>query len=208
MRDGGWEGRREGGGGGQKSGVQRGEGWKGERRRREEGPPIVPWQPPFLEVLPPGAQLPTPSLQGEVGSPLFPFFSFQEGNGSRCCGWDIPWLCLLFPEFSLFLVTELAPGRSLGKGAEPCSRKPHAPGDPILVLSHPSPLGARPASERCCDSSIPRGPLGTYWEWTPRKIHRGTRQDPAFRSSGEIRRRKCSLENSRFPLWRSRNESD
>ena len=39
-------------------------------------------------------------LLGEVGSPLSPFFSFQEGSGSRCCGWDISWPRMLFPDLS------------------------------------------------------------------------------------------------------------
>ena len=79
-------------------------GWKEQRREKgSPGPPIISWQPPF----PPGAQLYTHThththtpLSGEVGSPLSPFFSFQEGSGSRCCGWDIPWLRTLFPDLS------------------------------------------------------------------------------------------------------------
>lgn len=69
-------------------------------RRGPLGPLIVTRQPPFPQDCPPGAQLSTPSLQGEVGSPLSPFFSLQEGTGSRCHGWDIPWLCSLFPDSS------------------------------------------------------------------------------------------------------------
>lgn len=34
-------------------------------------------------------------------------------------GWDIPWLCFLFPDFSRFLVTELASLTSLGEGQKP-----------------------------------------------------------------------------------------
>ena len=84
-------------------------GWKKQRIRGEEkgswpttpsGLPFVTWQPPFLEACPLGAQPSTPSMQGEVLSPLSALFSFQEGSGSRCRGWDIPWLCSPFPDFS------------------------------------------------------------------------------------------------------------
>lgn len=101
-------------------------GWKEQRQRGlglnrspsfSQGPlrspMVVTWQPSFLEVCPLGAQ---PSLQGEFLSPLSALFFFQGGSGSRCRGWDIPWLYSLFPDFSCFLVTGLAPLTSLKMG--------------------------------------------------------------------------------------------
>ena len=57
------------------------------------------WSPALHTHTPTHTHTHTP-LSGEVGSPLSPFFSFQEGSGFRCCGWDIPWLRTLFPDLS------------------------------------------------------------------------------------------------------------
>jgi hypothetical protein len=56
----------------------------------------------------------------------------------EACGWDIPWLCLLFPDFSRFLVTELASLTSLGEGQNPQEHaEPQGSQSPVFQLPQP-----------------------------------------------------------------------
>lgn len=77
----------------------------------------APWpQGSAATRQPPACLLPTWAKQGEALSPLPALFSFQEGSGARCCGWDVPWLCVLFPDCSGFLVTEVASAADCAEG--------------------------------------------------------------------------------------------
>lgn len=87
-------------------------------------------------------------MQGEALSPLSWLCSPSRKEVALAArGWDIPWLCLLFPDFSRSLVTELASLTSLGEGQNPQEHaEPRGSQSPVFQLPQP-PWVQKPPAE-------------------------------------------------------------
>lgn len=159
--------KRENGGGGEEGeqrrwgrkvwGSQRSD-WKEQKKRG-----LAPTQyPPFSQgpLRSPGCHLAAFFLGGlPIWGPAFHTLHAGKGFISSFCFVLLPgrkWLQMPWVGHSLALLPVprflMIPGDRAGtsnqpqRGAEPCSGTPRTPGNPSLVLSHPRPLGARPAS--------------------------------------------------------------